>query len=257
MSIDFFTFIAQIINLIILLFLLRKFLYIPVLKAVSERQSFIEQELKKAADAHKKAQYMEQMCRQKMVDIETERQQILLQTGNEAEETARQFSEKAKKEFETARKQWQDKLKAEQRAFALSLQNITAKNFRLFANNSLKQFAGTDLNELVIKKFKEKIISLPAKKKREIIAAYQSKKIVNIFSAQKLPKEMQRNLEIFLREQLNLDSGSKLKFTVRRQLVCGISLQADEQVVSWNLENYLTDFNKNVNAQILQLTHGE
>ena len=38
MGIDLFTLIAQIINLVILLYLLRRFLYIPVLKAVEQRQ---------------------------------------------------------------------------------------------------------------------------------------------------------------------------------------------------------------------------
>ena len=41
MSIDLFTFFAQIFNLLLLLYLLRRFLYLPVLKAVDERQKFI------------------------------------------------------------------------------------------------------------------------------------------------------------------------------------------------------------------------
>ena len=71
MQIDWWTFAAQIINLIILLFLLRKFLYIPVLKAVDARQKLIADELRKAADEHKKAARLTRECERRTAEIET------------------------------------------------------------------------------------------------------------------------------------------------------------------------------------------
>ena len=56
MSIDFFTFVAQIINLLILLFLLRKFLYLPILRVLEERKALLESEYKVAEIARKKAE---------------------------------------------------------------------------------------------------------------------------------------------------------------------------------------------------------
>ena len=98
MSIDLFTLIAQVINLIILLFLLRKFLYIPVLKAVEERQKLITSELKNAEETRVKAEELEKKCQQKLVDIENQKQAILLQTQNEAQELSNKLIGEAKEQ---------------------------------------------------------------------------------------------------------------------------------------------------------------
>lgn len=256
MSIDFFTLAAQILNLLILLFLLRKFLYLPVLKAVSERQAFIEQELKKAADSHKKAQKMEQECQQKMTEIEAERRQILSQTRVNAENLAQKLAQEAKTEFENARRQWQDKLQGEQRTFALNIRNLAAENFRIFAESALKQLADTDLNAFMLQRFKEKVTALPQKKKSEFSEAFNRNGVVEVSAAQKLSPEIRKSLEMFLREQLQLKEEIKIKFRVVPELVCGISVQAREQVVSWNLEAYLADFERNMNEQIAGLANG-
>ncbi len=48
MKIDWFTLIAQVINFLILVWLLRRFLYKPILKAVDEREKKIASQLKDA-----------------------------------------------------------------------------------------------------------------------------------------------------------------------------------------------------------------
>ena len=56
MSIDWITVLAQIINLAVLAWLLKKFLYKPVLDMVDQRQALIDSEIQKAQDAAKQAQ---------------------------------------------------------------------------------------------------------------------------------------------------------------------------------------------------------
>ena len=63
MSIDLFTFIVQIINFLLLLFLLSKFLYKPIINTINERKKYIktsiedaENKLKEAEEANNKYQ---------------------------------------------------------------------------------------------------------------------------------------------------------------------------------------------------------
>ena len=53
MLIDWFTVIAQIINFIVLVWLLKRFLFKPVLKAVEERQTKVSQQISEAEDQMK------------------------------------------------------------------------------------------------------------------------------------------------------------------------------------------------------------
>ena len=85
MSIDFFTLCAQIINLLILLFLLKKFLYLPILKVLVDRKKLLENEYKVAEIARKKAEVLEKNAQEKYSEIEHEKQKILAQSHEKAD----------------------------------------------------------------------------------------------------------------------------------------------------------------------------
>lgn len=253
MGIDLFTLIAQIINLVILLYLLRRFLYIPVLKAVEQRQNLIENELNEAAETSKKAHDLELKCLQKMSEIEVEKQAILANVQQEAENLSVKLSHEAKKQFEDDKKLWKSKLKAEQKTFELAIQELIVEHFRTFAIDALHQMADVKLNDLIIEKLKDKILSLSTKKRLEFSEAYKQKKEINIQSAEKLTLDKQKSLQSFITEQFGLSDKIKFKFTLNPDLVCGVSIQAEEQLISWNLANYLEEFRKNMDDEVVQL----
>lgn len=253
MSIDLFTFFAQMFNLLLLLYLLRRFLYLPVLKAVDERQKFIERELKKAASSHKEALRLEAECKQKMAEIDAQKQDILSQTRAEAAVLAEKLANEAKAQFEADKSQWKQRLAGEQKTFELAMQNLIWEHFNKLADGALKQMADVSLNDLMIDKLKEKISALPVRKKQEFAAAYQNKKQLVVRSAQKISAEQKQKVKDFLRVQLELPEDTKFKFEVDKKLVCGVALQADEQLIDWNLASYMNEFQKNMQNDVQQL----
>lgn len=253
MSIDLFTFFAQMFNLLLLLYLLRRFLYLPVLKAVDERQKFIERELKKAASSHKEALRLEAECRQKMAEIDAQKQEILSQTRAEAAVLAEKLANEAKAQFEADKSQWKQRLAGEQKTFELAMQNLILEHFNKLADGALKQMADVSLNDLILNKLKEKISALPVRKKQEFAAAYQNKKQLFVRSAQKISAEQKQKVKDFLRVQLELPEETKFKFEVDKKLVCGVALQADEQLIDWNLAGYMNEFQKNMQNDVQQL----
>lgn len=253
MSIDLFTFFAQMFNLLLLLYLLRRFLYLPVLKAVDERQKFIERELKKAASSHKEALRLEAECKQKMAEIDAQKQNILSQTRAEAAVLAEKLANEAKAQFETDKSQWKQRLAGEQKTFELAMQNLILEHFNKLADGALKQMADVSLNDLMLNKLKEKISALPVRKKQEFAAAYQNKKQLFVRSAQKISAEQKQKVKDFLRVQLELPEETKFKFEVDKKLICGVALQADEQLIDWNLTSYMNEFQKNMQNDVQQL----
>ncbi len=253
MSIDLFTFFAQMFNLLLLLYLLRRFLYLPVLKAVDERQKFIERELKKTASSHKEALRLEAGCKQKMAEIDAQKQNILSQTRAEAAVLAEKLANEAKAQFETDKSQWKQRLAGEQKTFELAMQNLILEHFNKLADGALKQMADVSLNDLMIDKLKEKISALSVRKKQEFAAAYQNKKQLFVRSAQKISAEQKQKIKDFLRVQLELPEETKFKFEVDKKLVCGVALQADEQLIDWNLAGYMNEFQKNMQNDVQQL----
>ena len=253
MQIDWWTFIAQIINLVILLFLLRKFLYIPVLKAVEARQKLIADELAQAAEERDNAKALSQEFARKNQQTERQKQKILAAAQVEAEKLSAQLLVKAEAEYQKQRQEWQQKLIKEQKTFAATVQNLLATYWARFAEKALRQMADVDLNNLMILHFKDKVKEMSAEEKATLKQTLTASDKVEIQTAQPLDETMVHDLEQFLRTELELPKNVKFSVSIKPELVCGLALQAKEQLVSWHLAGYLQEFNRQADKEMQQL----
>lgn len=100
LGIDWRLLIAQLINFTILLAVLYKFLYKPVLKLLHERSARIEEGLKNAEAVEIKLRAAAEAYEAKLREAHSEAQKILEQTQKEAEKMRAELSVKAQKEAE-------------------------------------------------------------------------------------------------------------------------------------------------------------
>lgn len=89
LSFDFWTFAFQALNVLIVMFVLYKFLWGPLSKVIREREDFVEQSLAKAAAAKDEAQQLLAQYQEQLRNAEREAQAIV-QRATEAGEQARQ-----------------------------------------------------------------------------------------------------------------------------------------------------------------------
>ncbi len=249
MEIDWWTFVAQIINLIILLFLLRKFLYIPVLKAVETRQKMIAEALKKADNARQEAQKLTTECEQRLAAIEVQKQQILVEANIKAEDFAQKLMQEAKEQYQAAVIGWQNKVVGEQKAFEAAMQNLIAEYFARFADSALTQMADVHLNDLVAAKFMEKLET----EKEQLKKMFTGKKQLTIVSAQPLSAEILQQIKQFLQVNAGVDTTAKFMMQQNSELICGIAITAGGQQISWHLADYMQQFQQRLQAEMMQL----
>ena len=257
MNIDFFTLGAQIINLLVLLFLLRKFLYLPVLKVLEERKVLLENEYAEAEKARKKAELTAQKIQKEYASVESEKQQILASVHEQAQELALKLSNEAQTEFEHNKKQWKNKLIAEQNTFELALQKLTLEYFSRFTDGALTQMADISLNELFIHKLEQKLSKFSNKQKADFERGFLNSGKLEIFTAKELNAQTKQNFTTFLQENFALPANLKIQFSLDKNLICGISLKAKEQMLEWNLADYIADFAKNLNEAVAKLINKE
>lgn len=98
LGIDWRLLIAQLVNFVILLAVLYKFLYRPVLKLLHERSTRIEQSLKNADAVEQKLQQATESYDAKIVEARSKAQEILTQVQKEAEEQRAVLTQKAQAE---------------------------------------------------------------------------------------------------------------------------------------------------------------
>ena len=257
MSIDFFTLCAQIINLLILLFLLKKFLYLPILKVLEERKALLENEYKVAEIARKKAEVLEKNAQEKYSEIEHEKQKILAQSHEKADALEQKLLAVAEQEFSKARQQWKNKLISEQNSFDLALQNLIAEYFQKFATGALDQMADISLNELFLNKLMQKISAQKQDKKSEFVRDFLVSGELELVSAENLDAKIKQRFKDFIKNEFMLTENPKIRFSTDKNLICGVVLKNKEQMIEWNLAEYISEFSNNLNTAVSSLINKE
>lgn len=255
MGIDLTTLIAQIINLLILIWLLKRFLYKPVLNMLKERQALIDSEIDRARLATQNALAEEAKYQEKVVAFDRERDKMYAHMQSQVDALREKLTEEAKKDVVRLRQSWQNELEQEKQAFDISIQNSIVKNFKLFATDALNDMAGVELNTLVLEKFKKRIQKINSVQRNQFIQSALSAKQIVVSTDTKLDAQTKESLKDFLFTTFGLDENIKISFKVDANLICGIQVQSDEQVISWNLQNYLEAFENNMDAAFNELIH--
>ena len=99
MLIDPFTIVAQAINFLILIFLLWRFLYHPVIKAMDKREEDIKDRLKRAEDKDREAEQKSRDLDQKLEEIDRKRDELLDNASRDAEEKRKSMIREARQDM--------------------------------------------------------------------------------------------------------------------------------------------------------------
>src|SRR5271165_3207246 len=115
MLINWFTVIAQAINFLILVWLLKRFLYKPILHAIDEREKGIATQLADVEAKKTVAQKERDDFQHKNEAFDQERAALLKKAADEAEAERQRLLGEAKRDADALRTKRQDTLESEQR----------------------------------------------------------------------------------------------------------------------------------------------
>src|ERR1700683_1776942 len=104
MLIDWFTVAAQAVNFLLLVWLLKRFLYKPVLAAIDEREKRIAMQIQDAEKKKAEAVQEQAAFSQKNEEVEKQRAGLLLEAAKTAKTERDRLLEKARKDSEELRK---------------------------------------------------------------------------------------------------------------------------------------------------------
>ncbi|MBI2327548.1 F0F1 ATP synthase subunit B [Candidatus Curtissbacteria bacterium] len=96
---------AQIVNFLIILFLLKKFFYKPITKALEDRKKRIEESLKNADLIEKNLKMTEEKSIQILEEARESAQELITQANKESERISQQALDEAKKTIDEAKKE--------------------------------------------------------------------------------------------------------------------------------------------------------
>ncbi len=250
MLIDWFTTLAQIANFLILVFLLKHFLYGPIIRAMDKREEKIAKRLDDAESAKEEAKEQKKSFEEKSEELEEQKESLLEKAKEKAEDIRREKLKEAERSIEEKQRTWQRELDRQQQTFLDEVSRRSARQVFLIAGKALEDLAGQNLQNQMIDIFLDKLKTLQTPDTKQLRKELDKQKepSVTIVGAFAIESSDRGRLTRALRELL----GKSLAVEYERDegLVAGLRLDCGNSVVGWNLDSYLQDMRKELSEYL-------
>ncbi len=235
MQISWFEIIAQIINFFIMLFILQKLLYKPVINAMETRQERISKSQIEADREMAEARELINEYNARIADIDEEKRELLEKARISAEERRDELLTNYKKEAEAKRNIYLKEIEDEKDGFLERLSKELGKNAVKIASHILSTISSKELEEEVFKSFIRAISDLEEKTQDNKILNDQ--KNLKLYSARNISENEKNEIEKVLKDQIN--NLENISYELDENLILGFELNMDTHTVHTSIKNYL------------------
>jgi F-type H+-transporting ATPase subunit b len=234
MLIDWFTVAAQLVNFLILLWLLKRFLYQPVLKALDKREKKIAAELEHAAGVEAQAAREKAEWQKKNDEFETQRQLMLKQATDEAGTRRAELLDTARQEYETLHSKLLETLKREQEEREAETERRVSDEIFSVAQKLLTELADESLEARIIDKFCRKLEAKGSEIAGQLEGQNGAPKQVVVRSTFALDQTQREKVTGTIKAMPGFEAP--LSFEISDKSGCGIELCVDGLCVSWHFQ---------------------
>jgi F-type H+-transporting ATPase subunit b len=246
MLIDWFTVAAQAGNFLILVWLMKRYLYQPILNAIDAREAKIAAGLKDAESKQVEATKQRDEFRQKNDALEQSRNALLQIAQNDAKTERQKLHDQTRKDVEVLRAKLDAALQGERDALKREVVIGVQKEVFSIARKVLTDLGSANIEAQITKALVDRLLALDDHAKSEFSSALKSSpEPVLVRSAFVLAGEQQVVIQLALKETFAMEIP--VKFETAPSLVCGIELSMNGQKLAWSVDDYLTSLDKRMN----------
>ncbi|MFA6229276.1 MAG: F0F1 ATP synthase subunit delta [Rhodanobacter sp.] len=250
MLIDWFTVAAQVLNFLILVWLMKRFLYKPVLDAIDAREQRIARELAAAAAKQAEAGRERDAFRQRNEAFDQQRKALLAKATTEAASERQRLLDEARAAADALLASRQQKLRSEAANLSQAIRKQTRQEVFAVARKTLAELASVSMEASATTEFIRRMQLLGDDDKRRLGRALaDATDPVRVRSAFELAEAQRMAIRQALHELFASDLP--LHFDSADELIGGIELSVNGQHVGWNIDAYLSSLEADV-SQLLQ-----
>ncbi|MBF0100423.1 MAG: F0F1 ATP synthase subunit delta [Desulfobacterales bacterium] len=245
MLIDWFTIGAQTLNFLILVWLMKHFLYKPILHAIDEREKRISAELADADAKKAEAQKERDTFQLKNEEFDKQRTALLRKATDEAQAERHRLLEEARKAADTLSSKRQETLRNEIQNLHQIVSRWTQQEVFAIARKALKELATTSLEERLGEVFTRRLREMDGRTKEDLAKAIKTtSEPALVRSAFDLPAEQRTLIKNALNETFSAEIH--VQFETSPDLISGIELTTNGQKIAWSISDYLASLEKGV-----------
>ena len=246
MLIDWFTVIAQIVNFLILVWLLKRFLYQPILNAIDAREQRIATQIAESQKTATEAQQQQAEYLRKNTEFDQQRATLLSEANAAAESAHQALLNDARNEANALRDKFQTALQHEQQRMQQAILQRTQQQIFELTRKTLTDLADTSLEQQMIAVFIRRLGELSDAERAQLQIGSPT-----VRSAFDLTSAQQTDITAALQ---NLAVGANLfarpSFITDPNCISGIELNVDGHKLTWSVASYLNDLEHSVAGEL-------
>lgn len=247
MLIDWFTVAAQTVNFLLLIWLLKRFLYGPIIRAMERREARIESRLQEARQEQEAARDEAAEYRRLNQELEEGRAERLRQVTEEAAQHRKQLIDQGRAEALALAEAWKAAVCRDRQLFMAELKKRIGSEVLQIARKSLNDLTGCDLATLLAERFVARFAALDQAQQASCFAAAEKSGVL-VRSAVTLDESIRCNLETGLRKVLGRDAT--IGYCIEDEMPLGIELVLGGLKLSWGVDSYFAEMERQVGLQL-------
>jgi len=246
MLIDWFTVGAQALNFLILVWLMKRFLYQPILHAIDEREKRIAAELSDADAKKAEAQKERDEFQHKNEEFDQQRAELLSKAMEEAKAERQRLLDEARQAADALSVKRQETLRNDAHLLNQAISRRTQQEVFAIARKALTDLATTSLEERLGEVFTRRLREMDGQAKEGLAEALKTATEPSLVrSAFELPAEQRTVIQNALNETFSAEVH--IRFETAPDLISGIEFTtANGQKVAWSIADYLVSLEKGV-----------
>lgn len=251
MLIDWFTVGAQLLNFVILVWLMKRFLYQPVLDAIAAREQKIAAELADAAASKSEAQKQQDEFRQKNEAFDAERGELLRKAREAAVAERDRLQTEAREAADAASAVLAKSLLSDALHLRADITRHAQDQVFDISRRVLGDLASVSLEQQACEVFIQRLRAIDGAARATLGAALEAASDAEpalLRSAFDLPAAQRAAIQAALDESFG--QPIPLKFETAPDLVSGIELSVQGQKLAWSIADYLAALASRLQEQL-------
>ncbi|MCU0553406.1 MAG: hypothetical protein MUE57_04105 [Syntrophales bacterium] len=237
MHIDWFVFFCQIVNLLLLLFLLKKFLYGRIIGAMDAREARIASTFADAEKSREAARESAERYEKRLRDLDAHVDAAMNRARDDAEAHRKELMDKAREEVDGLQARWVETLKSERDAFLADLRRLAGTQIYSITRRVLRDLADVELEQRIVEILMERIQTMDEEERGKFRASLADGGTITVQSAFDIPDVERQKLDDVIHRCIN--GETQVVFEKSDNVMTGYELKTDGHKIAWSIKDYL------------------
>ncbi len=239
MLFDWFTILAQMVNFVILVLLLKRFLYGPILRAMAERKKQIAEAMHQAETAQKEALEQSEALARERQSLADSKKDLLARAKDEVFEWREKALEDVRREVDSVRRSWEARLSQDTEMFLHNLRKQVAGQVMQISDRVLRDLADESVENRMAAVLADRLAQEKARFPDDDISGDVKVELGIALSPSRTDALRGKILEIF-------PAVRTVSFEEKPNLGIGLRLVTGDRKVEWNLSHCLRELEQSV-----------